>query len=134
VGGSRELPGWRDDRSRRAAGPFGRHDIAKIARHAALAVGVGYGAGDLAAGTTLAIGIGLQNAPEGLAVAVALWSAGYERRFSFLAAGPTGAVEPVADLIGAFAVSLSSIVLPGAPAFAAGAMLYVISHEIPRPT
>jgi ZIP family zinc transporter len=41
-----------------------------------------------------------------------------------------GAVEPVADLIGAFAVSLSSIVLPGAPAFAAGAMLYVISHEI----
>ena len=95
-----------------------------------LAVGVGYGAGDLAAGTTLAIGIGLQNAPEGLAVAIALWSAGYERKSSFLAAGLTGAVEPVAGLLGALAVSLSSLVLPWALAFAAGAMLYVISHEI----
>lgn len=95
-----------------------------------LAVGVGYGAGDFAAGTTLAIGIGLQNAPEGLAVAVALWSSGYERRFSFAAAGLTGAVEPMAGLVGALAISLSTIVLPGALAFAAGAMLYVISHEI----
>jgi zinc transporter, ZIP family len=47
-----------------------------------------------------------------------------------MAAGLTGAVEPVAGIMGAFAVSLSSIILPGALAFAAGAMLYVISHEI----
>lgn len=95
-----------------------------------LAVGVGYGGGDIAAGTTLAIGIGLQNAPEGLAVALALWSIGYSKTFAVLIAGLTGAVEPVAGAIGAYAVSISQVVLPWALTFAAGAMLYVISHEI----
>jgi ZIP family zinc transporter len=95
-----------------------------------LAVGVGYGGGDIAAGTTLAIGIGLQNAPEGLAVAVALMAAGYDRVRAFGVAALTGAVEPVAGLIGAWAVSLSRLTLPWALAFAAGAMIYVISHEI----
>ncbi len=95
-----------------------------------LAVGVGYGGGDIAAGTTLAIGIGLQNAPEGLAVAVALMAVGYSRLHAFLTASLTGAVEPVAGLIGAYAVSLSQQMLPWALPFAAGAMIYVISHEI----
>lgn len=95
-----------------------------------LAVGVGYGGGDLAAGTSLAIGIGLQNAPEGLAVAVALLAVGYERRFAFWVASFTGLVEPAAGLLGAYAVSLSQSFLPWALNFAAGAMLYVISHEI----
>jgi ZIP family zinc transporter len=95
-----------------------------------LAVGVGYGGGDVASGTTLAVGIGLQNAPEGLAVALALWSTGYSKLEAFLIASLTGAVEPVAGLFGAYAVSISQLVLPWALTFAAGAMLFVISHEI----
>jgi ZIP family zinc transporter len=95
-----------------------------------LAVGVGFANGDVARGTTLAIGIGLQNAPEGLAVAVALLASGYARMYSFLVASLTGLVEPVAGLVGAYAVSLSEVVLPWALTFAAGAMIYVISHEI----
>ena len=95
-----------------------------------LAVGVGFGGGDIARGTALAVGIGLQNAPEGLAVALALLSCGYTKGHAFAVAGLTGLVEPVAGLLGAYAVSLSQLVLPWALTFAAGAMIYVISHEI----
>lgn len=95
-----------------------------------LAVGVGFGGGDFAAGLTLAIGIGLQNLPEGLAVAVALIGIGYSRAQAFGVASLTGLVEPVTGLIGAYAVSLSQATLPWTLPFAAGAMLYVISHEI----
>jgi ZIP family zinc transporter len=95
-----------------------------------LAVGVGFGGGDVAQGTTLAIGIGLQNAPEGLAVAFALVAEGYRRRMAFFVALLTGLVEPIGGLIGAAAVSISQPVLPWALTFAAGAMIYVISHEI----
>lgn len=95
-----------------------------------LAVGVGFGGGDVANGTSLAIGIGLQNAPEGLAVAVALTGEGYSRRYAFLTAALTGLVEPVGGLLGAGAVAVSQPLLPWGLAFAAGAMLYVISHEI----
>lgn len=77
-----------------------------------LAVGVEFGGGDFTAGMTLATGIGLQNAPEGLAVAVALSSLGYGRLYAFAIAGLTGAVEPVTELLGAYAVSLSSQMLP----------------------
>ncbi len=79
---------------------------------------------------TLAIGIGLQNLPEGLAVALALLSIGYSRSRSFLIAGLTGLVEPNAGLLGAHAVSLKHSILAWALTFAAGAMIYVISHEI----
>lgn len=95
-----------------------------------LAVGVGFGGGDVAGGATLAVGIGLQNAPEGLAVAVALLAHGYARSYAFLVAGLTGMVEPIAGLMGAYAVTFSELSMPWALAFAAGGMLYVISHEI----
>ena len=95
-----------------------------------LAVGVGFGGGDVANGVTLAIGIGLQNAPEGLAVAVALLGQDYDRRRAFAIAALTGLVEPVGGLLGAGAVEVFEPLLPWALAFAAGAMLYVISHEI----
>ena len=95
-----------------------------------LAVGVGFGGGDMAGGSVLAFGIGLQNAPEGLAVALALLSCGYSRLRAFGVATLTGLVEPVAGLLGAYAVTLSYITLPWALTFAAGAMIYVISHEI----
>lgn len=95
-----------------------------------MAVGVGYGAGDIVAGSKLALGIGLQNAPEGLAVAVALLAKGYSRSYAFVVAALTGAVEPIAGLFSAIAVSYSAALLPWGMAIAAGAMIYVISHEI----
>jgi len=95
-----------------------------------MAVGVGFGAGDILAGSKLAFGIGLQNAPEGLAVAVALLAKGYSRSYAFIIAALTGAVEPAAGLLSAIAVSYSVALLPWGMAMAAGAMIYVISHEI----
>ncbi|MCW5747849.1 MAG: ZIP family metal transporter [Alphaproteobacteria bacterium] len=81
-------------------------------------------------GLGVVVGIGLQNVPEGLAVAVGLLSLGYGRRRAFLAAAATGLIEVVGGVAGAGAVSLSHALLPWALAFAAGAMLFVISHEI----
>lgn len=95
-----------------------------------LAVGVGFGAHGLSGGLPLAIGIGLQNLPEGLAVAVALMAEGYGRARSFGIAALTGLVEPVGGAIGAGVISISEPFLPWGLAFAAGAMIYVISHEI----
>lgn len=95
-----------------------------------LAVGVSFGAGGAEGGLPLAIGIGLQNMPEGLAVAVALLGEGYSRWRSWIIASLTGLVEPMGGLLGAGVVSMSQVLLPWGLAFAAGAMLYVISHEI----
>ncbi len=95
-----------------------------------LAVGVGFGAGGFEGGFPIALGIGLQNAPEGLAVAVALLGEGYSRQRSFAIAALTGLVEPVTGFIGAALIVVAEPLLPWGLAFAAGAMLYVISHEI----
>ncbi len=95
-----------------------------------LAVGVGFGSGGLAGGLPLAVGIGLQNVPEGLAVAVSLLGEGYGKWRAWAIAGLTGLVEPIGGLIGASIVTLAEPLLPWGLAFAAGAMLYVISHEI----
>lgn len=95
-----------------------------------MAVGIGFGAGDAALGLSLAIGIGLQNAPEGLAVAVALRGLGYGRGRAVGIALLTGLVEPLGGLVGVAAVSMAAPLLPWGLTFAAGAMLYVISHEI----
>jgi zinc transporter, ZIP family len=94
-----------------------------------LAVGVGFG-GDVRDGITLAVGIGLQNMPEGLIVAVAMLSLGYGKGAAFGMSLLTGLVQPIGGLIGVTAVSLMSALLPWALAFAGGAMLFVISHEI----
>lgn len=94
-----------------------------------LAVGVGF-AVEILPAATLAVGIGLQNLPEGLAVALALMSFGYSRLRSFAVASLTGLVEPLAGFAAAYAVSLSQLLLPWGLTFAAGAMIYVISHEI----
>lgn len=95
-----------------------------------LAVGVGFGSGDQANGLALAIGIGLQNAPEGLAVAVALMGENYSKGKAFTIAALTGLVEPIGGLLGAAAIVVFQPFLPWALVFAAGAMLYVIVHEI----
>lgn len=94
-----------------------------------LAVGVGFGSGSAEA-AGLAAGIGIQNMPEGLAVALALATLGYSRIAAFALAAATGLAEPVAGLFGASVVALAQPILPFALTFAAGAMLFVISHEI----
>lgn len=95
-----------------------------------MAVGVGFGDGDIANGLSLAIGIGLQNLPEGLAVALPLIREKYSVFKAFLVALATGLVEPIGGLLGVGLVHIARPVLPFAMAFAAGAMLFVISHEI----
>lgn len=95
-----------------------------------MAVGVAFGGGDVSNGITLAIGIGLQNAPEGLAVALALVAEGNSRAQALLIAGATALVEPIGGFLGVSAVTFFRTLLPWALTFAAGAMLYVISHEI----
>jgi ZIP family zinc transporter len=91
-----------------------------------LAVGVSFGVGNI----TAAIAIGLQNMPEGLAVALPLRREGYSRRKSLWYATLTGLVEPVGGLLGVSLVSVFHTILPWALAFAAGAMLFVVSDEI----
>jgi ZIP family zinc transporter len=95
-----------------------------------MAVGIGFGGGNVTNGLALATGIGLQNAPEGLAVAVALRGQGYSALRAFWIATLTGLVEPVGGLLGVSLVHVSVYVLPIGLTFAAGAMLYIISHEI----
>lgn len=95
-----------------------------------IAVGVGFASGDLAGAISLAVGIGLQNAPEGLAVAVAMRALGYPPITAIAVAASTAVVEPVGGFLGAGAVDLFQSLLPWALSFAAGAMIFVISHEI----
>jgi ZIP family zinc transporter len=95
-----------------------------------LAVGVGFGGGNVANGLALTVGIFLQNLPEGFVVALALLGLNYARLTAVAVALATGAVETVGGFIGAGFVSLSQALLPLGLAGAAGAMLFVISHEI----
>jgi ZIP family zinc transporter len=95
-----------------------------------LAIGVSFGGGDLAGAISLALGIGIQNLPEGLAVALALLALGYSRAIAGLGALASGLVEPVGGVLGAGLVVVSQPLLPWGLAFAAGAMLFVIVHEI----
>jgi ZIP family zinc transporter len=102
-----------------------------------LAVGVAFGA--LAAGLpsatlgvaiALAIGIGIQNFPEGLAVSLPLRREGLSRGKSFWYGQLSGLVEPAAGVIGAVAVIVAQPILPYALAFAAGAMIFVVIEEV----
>jgi len=102
-----------------------------------LAVGVAFGAAaaglpsaTVAGAVALALGIGLQNFPEGMAVSVPLRREGLSRTKSFWYGQMSGAVEPIAGVLGAAAVLLMKPVLPYALAFAAGAMIYVVVEEL----
>ncbi len=95
-----------------------------------LAVGVGFGSGDISNGLPLAIGIGIQNVPEGLVVALALAAVGYSAAFAATVAALTGLLEPLGGLLGAGVISASTALLPWGLGIAAGAMLFVVSHEI----
>ena len=95
-----------------------------------IAAGVGFGSGKPEQALTIAAGIALQNIPEGMVIIAPMLSAGISPRRTFLCAMATGVVEVLGTLLGYFAVSLSSAILPFALAFAGGTMLYVISDEM----
>lgn len=95
-----------------------------------LAIGVAFAGSDLQAATALAIGISLQDIPEGLVVALAMRGVGYGRGVSVGVAMFSGLVEPLMAMFGVLVVALSAAMLPWGLAAAAGAMLFVISHEI----
>lgn len=95
-----------------------------------IAAGVGFGSGDTAQALTIAGGIALQNIPEGMVIIGPMLAAGVSPKRTFLYAALTGVVEVVGTLIGFFAVSVSTAILPFALAFAGGTMLYVISDEM----
>ncbi|MBA3617449.1 MAG: ZIP family metal transporter [Actinomycetota bacterium] len=102
-----------------------------------LAVGVAFGAAaagipgaSIGAAIALAVGIGLQNFPEGTAVAMPLRREGLSRSKSFFYGQLSAVVEPAAAVIGAAAVLVAQPILPYALAFAAGAMIFVVAEEL----
>jgi zinc transporter, ZIP family len=102
-----------------------------------LAVGVLFGAAaigmddaTIVGAITLAIGIGIQNFPEGIAVSMPLRRHGVSRFKSFWYGQLSAIVEPIAGVIGAVAVIYMQPILPFALAFAAGAMIYVVVEEV----
>jgi ZIP family zinc transporter len=105
-----------------------------------LAVGVLFGAASTLVGAeqtemiiaaiSLAIGIGIQNFPEGFAVAMPLRRQGVSRLKSFWYGQLSAIVEPIAAVLGALAVSFFTPILPYALAFAAGAMIFVVVEEV----
>ena len=95
-----------------------------------IAAGVGFGSGDTTQTLIIAGGIALQNIPEGMVIIAPMLAAGISPRKTFILAMITGLVEVVGTLIGYFAVSISTAILPFALAFAGGTMLYVISDEM----
>ncbi|HOX25483.1 MAG TPA: ZIP family metal transporter [Candidatus Krumholzibacteria bacterium] len=101
-----------------------------------LAVGVAFGAAaaglpsaTIGAAIALAIGIGLQNFPEGAAVSFPIRREGFSRAKAFFYGQLSGVVEPIAGVVGAVAALTAQYVLPYALAFAAGAMIYVVVEE-----
>lgn len=95
-----------------------------------IAAGVGFGSGDVNQALIIAGGIALQNIPEGMVIIAPMLSAGVSKGKTFVIALLTGLVEVVGTLIGYFAVSISTVILPFALAFAGGTMLYVVSDEM----
>lgn len=95
-----------------------------------IAAGVGFGSGNTNEALLIAGGIALQNIPEGMVIIGPMLSAGISAKRTFICAMATGLVEVVGTLLGYFAVSVASAILPFALAFAGGTMLYVISDEM----
>lgn len=95
-----------------------------------IAAGVGFGSDDPTGALIIAGGIALQNIPEGMVIIGPMLAAGVKPSRTFIIAALTGVVEIVGTLIGYLAVSVASVILPFALAFAGGTMLYVISDEM----
>ena len=95
-----------------------------------IAAGVGFGSGNTNNALLIAGGIALQNIPEGMVIIAPMLSSGISPKKTLLYAISTGLVEVLGTLIGYFAVSIATAILPFALAFAGGIMLYVISDEM----
>ena len=95
-----------------------------------IAAGVGFGSGNTTDALLIAGGIALQNIPEGMVIIGPMLASGISSKRTFVCAAITGLVEVVGTLIGYFAVSVASAILPFALAFAGGTMLYVVSDEM----
>jgi len=102
-----------------------------------LAIGVLFGGvaagipeATIAGAVTLAIGMGIQNFPEGIAVAMPLRRMGLSRRKSFMYGQSSAIVEPIFGVLGALLVTFFTPILPYALAFAAAAMIYVVIEEV----
>ncbi|MBR6533096.1 MAG: ZIP family metal transporter [Clostridia bacterium] len=95
-----------------------------------IAAGVGFGSGDTSGALMIAGGIALQNIPEGMVIITPMLAAGVSPKKTLFCAMITGLVEVLGTLLGFFAVSIASVILPFALAFAGGTMLYVISDEM----
>lgn len=94
------------------------------------AVGVSFASGEPGIGIGTALGIGVQNLPEGLAVTAALLTIGFSPGRAVLIGGATGLAEPVGAFLGVTLVSAVSGILPAAMGWAAGAMIYIVAAEL----
>ena len=102
-----------------------------------MAVGVAFGSviygldgATIGAALVLAIGIAIQNFPEGSAISLPLLSDGYSKRKAFIIGSLSAIVEPIFGVLGSLLVLKLNLILPYLLAFAAGAMLYVVIEEI----
>lgn len=95
-----------------------------------IAAGVGFGSDNPHDALLIAGGIALQNLPEGMVIIAPMLAAGVSPKRTFICALATGLVEVVGTLLGYWAVSIATVILPFALAFAGGTMLYVISDEM----
>ena len=93
-------------------------------------VAAGFDGATIGGAIALAIGIGIQNFPEGIAVSMPLRRQGVSRFKSFWYGQLSAIVEPMAAVLGAWAVLTFQPILPYALAFAAGAMIYVVVEEV----
>ena len=93
-------------------------------------VAAGFEGASIGGAVALALGIGLQNFPEGFAVAMPLRRQGLSRTKSFMYGQASAAVEPIAAVLGAWAVLTFEPILPYALSFAAGAMIFVVVEEV----
>ena len=95
-----------------------------------IAAGVSFGSDDPTGAMLIAGGIALQNIPEGMVIIGPMLSAGVSAKRTFICAMITGVIEVLGTILGYFAVTVASAILPLALAFAGGTMLYVISDEM----
>lgn len=95
-----------------------------------MAIGVGFAAGDVSVGLPLAMAISIQDIPEGLAVALALRTIGLSTAKAVLVAAASGIMEPLGAMVGIGMSSAFAIAYPVSMGLAAGAMIFVVSHEV----
>lgn len=132
IGEAEGIHPWKNRRSTLLVLAITLHNIPE-----GLAVGVAFGAlaadlpsASLTGALALAIGIGIQNFPEGVAVSMPLRREGMSRGKSFFYGQLSGMFEPLAAVAGAAAVLVMQPLLPYALSFAAGAMIFVVVEEV----